>query len=90
MYNYKTVTPYGIYERRSKKIYSHLVIFHGSITLTEVEPNVFKPSLTPEKIHTMAEYCGRYELAMKASDRFKNKRGYIGSVEIFETQIEGV
>jgi hypothetical protein len=88
MYSYKTVTPYGTFERRSKKLYSHLVMFHGNITLTEVEPNVFKPSNTPDKLHTMIEYCGRYDLAMKASDRYKNKQGYEGVVEIFETQYE--
>jgi hypothetical protein len=87
VYKYKIVTPYGTFERKSKKLYSHLVVFHGNITLSQTAPNVYEPSKTPEQIHTMAEYCGRYDLAVKTSERFKNKNGYVGTVEIFE--IEG-
>ena len=90
MFNYEVVTPYGTFTRRSKKEYPYLVVFHGNITLTETAPNVFQPSRTPEKIQTMAEFCGRYDLAVKALERFKNKQGYIGTFEIFETQLEGV
>jgi hypothetical protein len=86
MYNYKTVTPYGIFERKSKKLYSHIVVFQGKITEIQVTPKEYQSSRNPEEIHTIHEYCGRYDLALKASNRYKDKRGYVGTVEIFETQ----
>ena len=83
MNNYKVETPYGTYTRKSKREYSHIVVFHGKI-LYLTGPNKEKiENSDKDKIHTMAEFCGRYDLALKAIKKYDNSQ-YDGVCEMFE------
>lgn len=86
MFEYQIETPYGIFKRKSKKEYSHIVLIKGECYGTEER-------WIPVQ---WVEYCGRYELAAKKAQQYEAGnlgygRKFKGIVEIYDaTKKEGL